>query len=132
MFSTVPDCLNSLDWRRANQPETCMRLNFPLRHRLRRFRPEPPRLQLTRLREELERVVAEASAGRLTGPEARECLRSLAAEAPDGGRAAAALTGLTAGADSGTPSGIPAGIALRKVSGMRRRSAGSQNAHKRG
>ncbi len=85
-------------------------------------------MQLVRLRKELEWVIAEASAGRLTGSEARDCLRSLAAEAPDGGRAAAALTSLTAGANSGDAAGVPAGVALKKVSGMRRRVAGSQGA----
>ena len=43
--------------------------------------------QIARLRTELDWVLAELRAGRLSGPEAEECLRSLSSEMPDGGSA---------------------------------------------
>ena len=72
-------------------------------------------LQLIQLRTELDWVIAESRAGRLTGPEAKECLQSLSAEAPDGGRAAAALTGLAAGSNGSDAAGAGADVALKKV-----------------
>ena len=68
-----------------------------------------------RLRADLERIVAETRAGRLSGPEAEQRLRSLASEAPDGGRAATTLAGLAAAAGQGDAADIGSGTILRKV-----------------
>ena len=73
------------------------------------------RAQVAQLRTKLDRVVAEARAGQLSGTETEQALRSLASEAPDGRRTAAALTGLVAGTTEDLPGGESSSNTLREV-----------------
>ncbi len=72
--------------------------------------------QVVRLRADLERIVAETRDGRLSGSEAEQRLRSLASDAPDGGRAATTLAGLAAGGGQDDAADAGSGTTLQKVS----------------
>ena len=72
--------------------------------------------QVVNLRTDLERIVAETRDGRLSGPEAERRLRSLASDAPDGGRAATTLAGLAGAGGRDDAADVGSGTALRKVS----------------